>query len=168
MPTFVIPSQRLKLDTAVVAITTIQRALWRLDVPILDAVAVAEYKKRAKTAMLWRTIRWLLLGIAALIALECLGRQWDRIAVAATAAVTLAALFSWLVSSHDLRWMTVGYGAYRSSQAVPPHVSATANALLSCGVCEERMGVEYLKTDPILFVEDAEQLPTVRYDLIIW
>lgn len=42
------PSQRLKVDTAVVSLTTVQSALWQLGMPILDAVAVAEYKKRAK------------------------------------------------------------------------------------------------------------------------
>jgi hypothetical protein len=168
MAALVIPSQRFKPDTAVVSLTTVQHALWRLGMPILDAGAVAEYKKRAKGGMLWRTIRWLLLGIVALVAIECLGRQWGRMAVLGAAAVALAALFSWLVSAYDLQWITAGYGAYRSSHAVPPHVSAAANALLSCGVSERRIGVEYLKTDPILFVEDAEQLPAVRYDLIIW
>ena len=48
-------------------------------------------------------------------------------------------------------------------------MSAAADELLRCGVPEEQIGVEYLKNDPILFVEDAEQRSGVkRYDLIIW
>jgi hypothetical protein len=62
----------------------------------------------------------------------------------------------------------MGYGTFQDVNVVPTHVSAAANALLSCGVAEERIGVEYLKSDPILFVEDAEQRPIKRYDLIIW
>jgi hypothetical protein len=73
------------------------------------------------------------------------------------------------VNASDLQWLTMGYSAYRSALAVPPHVSAAADALLRCGVAQEQIGVEYLKSDPILFVEDAEQSPGVkRYDLIIW
>ena len=168
MATLVNPSQSLKPDTAVVSLTTVQRALWRLGMPILDAGAVAEYKKRAKAEMLWRTIRRLLLGIAALVAIESLGRQWGRVALVSAAAVALATLFSWLVSAFDLQWITVGYSAYQSSHAVPPQVSAAANALSDSGVSRALIGVEYLKDDPILFVEDAERLPCVRYDLIIW
>jgi hypothetical protein len=48
---------------------------------------------------------------------------------------------------------------------VPPHVSAAADALLSSGVSPREIGVEYLKNDPILYVED---LGVRRYDLIIW
>ncbi|HLX43698.1 MAG TPA: hypothetical protein VKR43_09705, partial [Bryobacteraceae bacterium] len=66
-------------------------------------------------------------------------------------------------------WLTLDYSTYRSLYAVPPHVSAAADALLDCGVSGRQIGVEYLKSDPILFVEDAEQRPGVkRYDLIIW
>jgi hypothetical protein len=164
-----IPSQRLKSDTAVVSLTTVQRALWHLSMPILDAGSVAEYKKRAKLSMLWRAIRWQLLGMTALVALECLGRQWGRAAIVAGAAVVLATLFGWLVSACDLQWLRLDYTTYRSLHVIPPHVSAAANALLSCSVSEKQIGVEYLKSDPILFVEDAEQLPGVRrYDLIVW
>jgi hypothetical protein len=169
MATPVIPSQRLKPDTAVVSLTTVQRALWQLGMPILDAGSVAQHKKRAKLSMLWRAIRWQLLGMAALVALECLGRQWGRAAVVAAAAIVLSTLFGWLVSASDLQWLRLDYATYRSLHAIPPHVSAAANALLSCSVSEKQIGVEYLKSDPILFVEDAEQLPGFRrYDLIVW
>jgi hypothetical protein len=169
MATRVNPSQRLKPDTIVVSLTTVQRALWQMGSPILDAAAVAEYKKRAKLGMLWRTMRWPLLGMAALVAFECLGRQWGRAAIVGAAAVVLATLFGWLVNASDLRWLTIDYSTYRSLHAVPRHVSAAVSALVCCGVSPERIGVEYLKNDPILFVEDAEQGPGVkRYDLIIW
>jgi len=161
--------QRQRSETAVVSLTTVQRALWQLGMPVLDANAVAAYKKRAKLGMLWRAIRWQLVGMAALVALECLGRQWGRAGGVGAAAVLLAILFGWLVNSSDLRWLTMGYSSYQDIHGVPRHVSAAANALLSRGVSQERIGVEYLKSDPILFVEDAEQGPGVkRYDLIIW
>ncbi len=163
------PSQRLGPATTVVSLTTVQRALWQLGMQILDAGAVAKYKKRAKLGMLWSAIRWQLLGMAALVALVCLGREWGRAAVVAAAAAVLATLFGWLVNASDLQWLTIGYSAYRSMHAVPPHVSAAVNALVCCGVSQERVGIEYLKSDPILFVEEAEQSPGVkRYDLIIW
>lgn len=163
------PSQRLKVDTAVVSLTTAQSALWQLGMPILDALAVAQYKKRAKLVMLWRAIRWHLLGMAALVALMCIGRQWSRVATLAAAAVLLATLFGWLVNASELLWQTIGYSTYRSLYPVPPHVAAAADALLSCGVSEKQIGVEYLKNDPILYVEDTEQRHGVqRYDLIIW
>jgi hypothetical protein len=147
----------------------VQRGLWQLGMPILDAGSVAEYKKRAKLGMLWRAIRWQLLGMAALVALECLGRQWGRAALVGAEAGVLATLFSWLVYVSDLQWLTIDYSTYRSVHAVPPHVSAAASALLCCGVPQSRICVEYLKNDPILFVEDAEQGPGVkRYDLLIW
>ena len=163
------PSQRLKVDTTVVSLTTAQSALWQLGMPILDAVAVAKYKKRAKLVMLWRAIRWHLVGMAALVALMCIGRQWSRVATLAAAAVLLATLFGWLVNASELLWQTIGYSTYRSLYPVPPHVAAAADALLSCGVSEKQIGVEYLKNDPILYVEDAEQGHGVqRYDLIVW
>jgi signal transduction histidine kinase len=164
-----IPSQLLKPETAVVSLSTVQRALWQLGMPILNVVAVGEYKKGAKRAMLWRAIRWHLVGMAALVVIMCIGRQWNRVAVVAAAAVALATLFGWLVSVSELLWQTVGYSTYRSLHAIPPHVSAMADALLSCGVSEQHIGVEYLKDDPILYVEDAEHGGSVqRYDLIIW
>jgi hypothetical protein len=169
MATPVTPSHRIQLDITDVSLTTVQRALWHLGMPILDASAVAAYKKRAKLGMLWRSTRWLLLGMAVLVAFECLGRQWGRAAGVGAAAVVLATLFGWLVSVTELQWLTSGYQAYRSLEAVPPHVSAAADALLACGVSESRIGVEYLKDDPILFVEDAEpQAALRRYDLIVW
>jgi hypothetical protein len=164
MATFAIPSQRLELGTAVVPLTTVQRALWQLGMPILDAGAVNEYKQRAKRIMLWNTIRWLLLSLVVLVGLVGLGRQWRHAVAVGAAAVVLAGVFSWFLSAVDLRWSIMGYGAYQSEHAVPLHVSAAANALLSHGVAEESIGVEYLKSDPILFVEDGEK----RYDLIIW
>jgi len=164
-----IPSQRLSVDTAVISLTTVQRALWQRGTPILNASSVAEYKKRAKLVMLWHAVRWHLLGMAALVALMCIGRQWSRVAIVAAAAVLLATLFAWLVNASELLWQTIGYSTYRSLYPVPPHVAAAADALLSCGVSEKQIGVEYLKNDPILYVEDAEQGRGVeRFDLIIW
>jgi hypothetical protein len=165
----VTPSQRLVVDTTVVSLTTVQRALWQLGMPILDAAAVAEYKKRSKLVMLWHAIRWHLLSMAALVAVMCIGRQWSRVATVAAAAVLLATLFGWLMNASELLWQTIGYSTYRNLYPVPPHVAATADALLSSGVSEMQIGVEYLKNDPILYVEDAEQGHGVqRHDLIIW
>ncbi len=169
MATFAIPSQRLKLDTTVVPLTTVQRALWQLGMPILNVDAVAKYKKVSKRGMLWRAIRWQLLAIAALVGLICLGRQPGRAAAVGIAAVVLATLFGWLVNASDLQWLSIDYGSYHSLHPVPPDVSAAADALLCRGVPEQAIRVEYLKSDPILFVEDTEQRPELkRYDLIIW
>jgi hypothetical protein len=173
MPTRSIPSRLIKLDTSVVSLTTVQSALWQLGMPVLDADAVSKYKNGAKRGMLWHTVRWVLLAVAAPVAFMSIGHQWGRVATVGADAILLAALFSWLVSASDLRWQTMDYGAYQSEYPVPEHVSAAANALLACGVPQGRIGVEYLKTDPILFVEDAEQDPVEnagvkRYDLIIW
>lgn len=169
MATLVNLSQRAKPDTSVVSLTTLQCAILQLGLPILDAGSVAAYKKRASLGMLWRTIRWPLLGMAMLVAFECLGRQWGRAAVVGAAAALLSALFGWLVQASDLQWRTIDYRAYRSSQPVPRHVSATVDALVSCGISEKQIGVEYLKSDPILFVEDGEpHSGAQRYDLVIW
>jgi len=163
------PLPRLKSNTTVVSLTTVQCALWQLGMPILAATAVAEYKKHAKLSMLWQAVRWQLFGMATLVAFMCLGRQWGRVAVVGAAAVLLAALFAWLVSASELLWLTTGYTNYRALHAIPSHVTAAAEALLACGVSEGQIGVEYLKNDPILYVEDAEQGRGVqRYDLIIW
>ncbi len=167
MVTLVNPPQRLRPDTALVSLTAVQRAIWQLGMPVLNSNAVAEHKRRAKAGMLWGAIRWQLLGMAALVALMCLGRQWGRAAGVGAAAVLLATLFGWLVNA-DLQWLRTAYGTFQDVNVVPTHVSAAANALLSYGVAEEQIGVEYLKSDPILFVEDAEQHPIKRYDLIIW
>jgi len=161
------PTQRRGPDTAVVSLTTMQSVLWRLGMPILDTNAVAQYKRRAKLGMLWSAVRWQLLGMAAVVALICVGRQWGRAAGVGAAAVLLATLFSWLVSATDLQWRTMRYSIYQDLHAVPGHVSAAVSALLSRGVSPETIGVEYLKSDPILFVEDAER-GTRRYDLILW
>ena len=152
-----------------VSLTTVQRALWQLGMPILNAGAVVKYKKLAKLGMLWQAIRWHLLGMAALVALMCIGRQWGRVATVGAAAVLLATLFAWLVNASELLWQTAAYSTYRSLYTIPPHVAAAADALLSCGVSERHIGVEYLKNDPVLYVEDTEDGPGVRrYDLIIW
>ena len=66
-------------------------------------------------------------------------------------------------------WQSIGDSTYRNLYEVPHHVAAAAEALLSCGVSERQIGVEYLKNDPILYLEDADQRGGVqRYDLIIW
>ena len=162
-------SHRLERDTVVVSLSPVQRALWQLGIQILDAGAVAEHKKHAKTVMLWRAIREQILGMASLVALMCLGRQWSRVATVGAAAVVLVTLFAWLVSVSELLWQTIDYGNYRSLHSVPPHVTAVVDALLSCGVSERNIGVEYLQNDPILYVEDVEQSGGARrYDLIIW
>jgi hypothetical protein len=163
---FAIPSQHLKPDTAVVTLTTVQLALWQLGMPILDAGAVAKYKKGAKRGMLWQAIRWQLLAMAALVALISLGHQPGRAAAVGAAAVVLATLFGWLVNSSDLQWRCIDYSTYQSLHVVPQHVSTAANALVSRGVPQERIGVEFLKTDPILFVEEGPGIN--RYDLIVW
>jgi len=173
-----IPSQRRTSHpvarTAVIPLTAVERALWRLQMPVLDRHTVAEYKKRSKRGMLWRAMRWQLLALAALVAFECLGREWSHAAVVGAAAVVLAALFGWLVSSSDLQWRTALFSVYQTGNAVPPHVSAAANALVGSGISPSRIGVEYLKDDPILFVEQPLAEDSVhpaelkRYDLIVW
>ncbi len=175
MATLVNLSQRAQPGASVVSLTTVQRAILQLGMPILDAGAVAAYKRRARLGMLWRTLRWPLLGMATLVAFECLGRQWGRAAVVGAAAALLASLFAWLVHASDLRWQTIDYTTYRSLQTVPAHVSDAASALVSRGISEEQIGVEYLKNDPILFVLDGEfawhgelHFGAARYDLVIW
>ena len=156
-------SHSVKLDTSVVSLPTVQHALWQLGLPILNAGAVADYKKRAKLGMLWSAIRWQFLGIAVLVALECLGRQWGGVARLAGAAGMLATLLCWLNAS-ELRWRTMRYDTFASVYQVPLHVSAAADALLCSGIAPAQIGVEYLRNDPILFVTDDSN----RYDLIIW
>lgn len=168
MATLTNPSRHFSADMDVVPLTTVQLALWEIGMPVLGADSVAEHKKRAKWGMLWRAMRWLLAGVAALVGLMCLGRQWGRAAAVGAAAVVLVALFTWLLSAYDLQWVTTGYRGFRALQAVPAHVSAAVDALVSRGVSEKRIGVEYLKDDPILFVEDDEHASPRRYDLIIW
>jgi hypothetical protein len=160
-----ISSRRLQ-TTNVVALTKVQHALWQLDIPILDAAAVAEYKTRAKRDMLWRAIRWHILAATALVGVVGLGRQWNRVAGVAAAAGLLIAFFAWLLHACDLQWATETLDAGQRVNQLPPHVLAAANALITHGVPQESIGVEYLKADPILFVEDPEEAK--RYDLIIW
>ena len=168
MSTFSLPSQRLKVETTVVPLTAVQQALWQLGMPILDAGAVANYKQRAKRGMLFRAVCWQLLGMVALVGLISIGRQWGRVAVVAGAAVALGSLFTWLVNACEFQWLSLDYGTYRGLHPVPQHVSAAVDALSSCGVAEQ-IRVEFLKSDPILFVEDPEDGSGVRrYDLIIW
>ena len=116
-----IQTQRLGPDAAVVSLSTVQQALWQLRLPVLDSGAVARYKKRAKLGMLWRAVCWQLAGMAALVAFECIGRQWRGAATVAAAAVVLAVLFSWLVSASELRWLTIDFGTYRTLHPVPEH-----------------------------------------------
>lgn len=155
--------------TSVVSLTGLQQALWQIGLPILDGDAVAAHKKTARRIMLWRAVRWQLLAMAVLVGFECLGRDWLRASFVGAAALTLAGLFAWLVNVSDLRWATMDYPAYKNLHGVPAHVSATADALVRCGVAETSLGVEYLKNDPILFVEETGELSQIkRYDLVIW
>ena len=155
------PSQHA---TSVLRLTNLQQTLWQLRLPVLTVGVVDRHKKYAKFAMLWNTIRWLLVGMGALIALECCGRHWTRVGFIAGAAALLAGFFAWLVSASDLQWTTADYPAYRKLYDVPAHVSAVADALVRSGVEETSIGVEYLKDDPILFVEEDGE----RHNLVIW
>ena len=158
---------RYAIDTKVVSLSLVEQALWQLGLTILDPDKVARHRKHARFTMLWRTMRWLILGLVGLVALECLGRNWRAVGLIAGAAVMLAALFSWLVYASDLRWTEIGYDEYRNLYAVPSHVAAAADQLLRNGVSASQIRVEYLKDDPILFVEEIG-FPSKRYDLIIW
>jgi hypothetical protein len=160
-----VSSQRLQ-PTNVVALTKVQHALWHLGMPILDAAAVVQYKTRAKREMLWRAIRWHVVAAAALVAVIGLGRQWNRVASITAAAGALLGFFGWLLYACDLRWATKKFTDAQGVMTIPPHVSTAATALVTSGVPQESIGIEYLKTDPILFVEDPEDAK--RYDLIIW
>jgi hypothetical protein len=167
MANLVIPSKQLTYSTTVVPLTTVQSALWKLGMPILDASAVTGYKKRAQREMLWRAVRWQILAAIALVAVIALGRQPGRIAAVAAAATTLTLLFGWLVNTSDLQWASVDYLAYQRLSPVPLHVSSAASALIERGVPQQAIGVEYLKADPVLFVRDTED-GSKRYDLIVW
>jgi hypothetical protein len=116
-----------------------------------------------------RAIAWPVFGVALLVAFESLGQHWGRVAMVAGAGMALMTLFAWLINASDLNWLTTDYRTYLSSNSVPPHVSAVADALISHGVSENRIGVEYLKSDPILFVDDPlVEAGAKRYDLVIW
>jgi hypothetical protein len=158
-----------RVSTSIVCLTDLQNTLWRLGLPILDRGAVAAHKGRAKLAMLWRTIRGPVLGMTALVGFECLGRDAHRAGLVAGAVVALAILFAWLVNACDLQWTRIDYGTYRNLYGVPAHVATAAEALLQSGIAESQIRVEFLKNDPILFVEESAELsPTKRYDLLVW
>ena len=147
-------------------LTPVQRVLLQLGTPILDDAEVARHKRDAKLGMLWSAIRWLLLGIVVLLALESLGGNWLRTLKVGTAGLLLGGLFTWLVSAADLTWSISDYEAYRSSNKVPANVAALANALEDAGIASDAIQVEHLKSDPILFIQQAN--PACRYDLVIW
>jgi hypothetical protein len=147
-------------------ITPVQRALLGVGAPILEESVVARHKRHAKFGMLWRTVRGLLLGIAALVAFESIGGHWLRTLTVGAAGLLLGGLFCWLVSSSDLTWSINDYATYRSSNAVPAHVAALAEALEDAGVNRQQIQVEHLKNDPIVFIQEAES--SWRYDLVIW
>jgi len=162
-------SRSFDAGTAVICLTQLQQTLWQLGVPILDSGAVARHKKRAKLSMLLSAIQWQLLGMTASVGFECLGRDWHRAGLVGVAALVLAGLFTWLVSISDLQWVSIDYASYENLHSVPTHVSAVANALACSGVAGSRIRVEYLKDDPILFVEENGELATIRrYNLVIW
>jgi hypothetical protein len=157
------------IRSSIVCLTDLQQTLWQLGLPILDSKAVAEHKKRAKRSMLWHAIRSPLLGMTALVAFECLGRDPHRAGMVGAAVVVLATLFAWLVYAYDLQWTVLDYKTYQSLSVVPAHVAAAADALVQCGVAQSRIGVEFLKNDPILFVKEGNGHAAVkRYDLIVW
>jgi hypothetical protein len=156
----------LELSSISRCLTPVQRILLDLGTPILDEAVVALHKRHARLEMLWRTVRWLLLGIIALIAFESLGGNWPRTLVVAAAGLLLGVLFTWFVSSADLTWETSDYATYRSSNPVPAHVAALADALEDAGLDTRQLRVEHLKNDPILFIQEAS--PCCRYDLVIW
>jgi hypothetical protein len=147
-------------------LTPVQRVLLQLGTPIIDSAVVARHKRHARLEMLWHAIRWPLLGIVLLLALESLGGNWLRTLKVGTAGLLLVGLFTWLVSAADLTWSVSGYAAYRSSHQVPANVAALATALEEAGIGSHQIHVEHLKNDPILFIEEAA--PSGRYDLVIW
>jgi hypothetical protein len=147
-------------------LTPVQRVLLELRMPILDDAVVARHKRYAKAGMLWRAIRWPLLGIALLLAFESLGGNWLRTLKIGALGLLLGGLFTWLVSAADLRWLISDYASYRSSNKVPANVAALANALEDAGIGSQYIHVEHLKNDPILFVQEADSC--CRYDLVIW
>ena len=157
------PGALSPVSTSIIELSAVQHALWRLKMPVLDSTYVASYKRRAKLGMLWNGVRWHFLAISALVALESIGHRWGAFLGVTCSAITLATLFTWL-SHHDLRWRTMPYRAFKSMTPVPEHVAAAADALISHGVAPEMIGVEYLKHDPVLFIEDDDR----RYDLIVW
>lgn len=166
MATIVRPPQSSQ-PPAVWCLTDLEHALWQLDLPGLPEGVIARHKRFAKLGMLWRTMRPLLFGLALLVGLECLGRDWARAGFVAASALLLAALFAWLICAVDLQWTTADYMTYSKLHPVPEHVSTAAGALVRFGISESRIGVEYLKDDPILFVTEGESSERRRH-LIIW
>ena len=146
-------------------LTPVQRVLLQLGTPILDDTVVARHKRDARRAMLWRAIRWLLVGIAVLLAFESLGGNWLHTLKVGASGLLLGGLFTWL-SVIDLTWSVSDYASYRSFNKVPANVAALANALEDAGISSEHIKVEHLKNDPILFVQESNS--GCRYDLVIW
>jgi hypothetical protein len=147
-------------------LTPTQRILLDLGTQILDEDLVTRHKRYAKFGMLWHSVRWLLLGIMTLVAFESIGGNRLRILAVGAAALVLGGLFTWLVSSADLTWATGDYATYLSSNEVPAHVAAVADALKDAGLNSQQIRVEHLKSDPILFIQEANS--SCRYDLVIW
>jgi hypothetical protein len=88
----------LELTNISRCLTPVQRILLDRGAPILEEAVVARHKRYAKFGMLWRTVRWVLLGITALVAFESLGGNWLRTLVVGSAGLLLGGLFTWLVS----------------------------------------------------------------------
>jgi hypothetical protein len=159
-------AKSLKSTGASICLTSVQRALLALRLPILDEAAVARHKRHAKLAMLWRSVRWPLVGISVLVAFQSLGGHWLRTGKVGAAGLLLGGLFTWLVSAADLKWCTSDYATYRSTNAVPENVAALADAVERAGVDPALIRVEFLQHDPILFVQ--EERSPYRYHLAIW
>ncbi|MGH9593290.1 MAG: hypothetical protein ACRD5L_09380, partial [Bryobacteraceae bacterium] len=58
------------------------------------------------------------------------------------------------------------YASFRLSHPVPERVASVAVAVERAGVDPKLIQVEYLKHDPILFVQEAGS--SYRYDPAIW
>lgn len=153
-------------ENASTCLTNVQQVLLELGLPIIEEAAVARHKRTAKSAMLWRAVCWPVAAIVLLVAFESLGGHWLRTSVIGIAGLGLGALYTWLVSAVDLIWCTTDYATYRLSNPVPQNVAALADAVEHAGVAPELLQVEYLKHDPVLFIQ--EQNSSYRYDLAIW
>lgn len=159
-------AKSFRITDASVCLTGVQRALLELGVPILEEAAVASHKRRAKLGMLCRAVCWPLLAIGTLVAFESLGGHSLRTATVGLAGLVLGGLFTWLISAADLNWATSDYATFRASHAVPQNVAALAEAVERAGVEPRFIQVEFLKHDPILFVQEEES--SYRYSLVIW
>jgi hypothetical protein len=146
-------------------LTGVQRILLQLGTPILDGDVVARHKRDARRAMLWRAVRWLLMGIVLLLAVESLSGNWLLTLKVGASGLLLGGLFTWL-SVVDLTWSVSDYASYRTFNKVPANVAALATALEDAGIDSRQIQVEHLQSDPILFIQETN--PDCRYDLIIW